>query len=722
MGLFFHKTKKKSDDGMQNGVYCDNERLRDYILDAKPSPGGLYPHELAMIFYASIGQIQYENPGFAGVFHYQLKVDYPVCLLYSLIERGYLRKSRFEENIDFFSTREMQQFVKEHGAKSSAKHAVLAETIRSNFSEKEIRSKFPQDYYVPTEKGREELDATNYTIMDAYKGWEENKGFAGLLKISDVTIRCPQITEISINTSEEKWVYSLMIDGYPSVIGARIVHLPKRSNLKVSVDGRKRFIVNDVDIIRILRRRKILIFESIKKESEHILEVIAIGYSIDEQKPLYTETINDYGVERGYISLPEFIEENTKSHNNSIRNGNQIDFYASVNDQIAYLLLKEYLAKLKDKIQVVELNNHFHDDPTQNIKISVLATDNDTRNLIHYLVSQRLLLPPAVFGISFSDIAVHFYYSRAINESTSATRKLYFEDHLDLRPNCDSLMEKIATYKGGLSTFESYFWRFPSQVYHSDIYRYYDSSNGYHNDKNWEYVKSHEYLLRSKYNKYLLDMKEMGLIPTRWVNELNLYFSIRSYFPDAIYQYRCDWLGLQSLDIFIPSKQVGIEYQGKQHYEAVDFFGGNQGLEDTKARDARKRQLCKENHVRLLTWDYNVEVQSDTVYDFLIDSRIALPEDLKRKEITTPIGKKTRQVETQRQRAHGKIYQYDKQFSVIGTYDTVVEASQKTGVGKTSINKALYGERLLAGECFWYRGEEPLKAIPNNWKERLEKK
>jgi hypothetical protein len=35
---------------MRSDVYCDNEQLRNLILDAKPSPGGLYPHELAIVF------------------------------------------------------------------------------------------------------------------------------------------------------------------------------------------------------------------------------------------------------------------------------------------------------------------------------------------------------------------------------------------------------------------------------------------------------------------------------------------------------------------------------------------------------------------------------------------------------------------------------------------------------------------------------------------------
>lgn len=57
--------------------------------------------------------------------------------------------------------------------------------------------------------------------------------------------------------------------------------------------------------------------------------------------------------------------------------------------------------------------------------------------------------------------------------------------------------------------------------------------------------------------------------------------------------------------MYIPSLSLGVEYQGKQHFEAVEFFGGKEGLENTKLRDARKRKLCEENGVRVMEWMYN---------------------------------------------------------------------------------------------------------------------
>ena len=60
------------------------------------------------------------------------------------------------------------------------------------------------------------------------------------------------------------------------------------------------------------------------------------------------------------------------------------------------------------------------------------------------------------------------------------------------------------------------------------------------------------------------------------------------------------WLGRQHLDIWIPELKIGIEYQGTQHDKPVEFFGGQKAFDENLKRDARKRQLCKENGVKLI--------------------------------------------------------------------------------------------------------------------------
>lgn len=98
---------------------------------------------------------------------------------------------------------------------------------------------------------------------------------------------------------------------------------------------------------------------------------------------------------------------------------------------------------------------------------------------------------------------------------------------------------------------------------------------------------------------------------SKWKSELQVYCITRYEYPDAVYQYHTSWLGLQSLDVFIPSLSVGIEYQGLQHYEPVAIFGGEDKFIETLERDERKRRLCKENGVKLIYWKYDEPINSE---------------------------------------------------------------------------------------------------------------
>ena len=66
------------------------------------------------------------------------------------------------------------------------------------------------------------------------------------------------------------------------------------------------------------------------------------------------------------------------------------------------------------------------------------------------------------------------------------------------------------------------------------------------------------------------------------------------------YQKRFKWLGKQSLDFYLPNYNVGIECQGRQHFEAVDYFGGNETFKQTLERDKRKKALCEKHGIKLL--------------------------------------------------------------------------------------------------------------------------
>ena len=123
----------------------------------------------------------------------------------------------------------------------------------------------------------------------------------------------------------------------------------------------------------------------------------------------------------------------------------------------------------------------------------------------------------------------------------------------------------------------------------------YEEKDGYRTD--WRLART----------KIRTQLTADGIIKPKWKHELTLFHAVRKRHQDTLYQYRPDWLGRQSLDLFIPSLQTAIEYQGIQHYRLVDFFGGEEALLQRQELDRQKRILCEENNVRLIEWPYGLE-------------------------------------------------------------------------------------------------------------------
>ena len=111
-----------------------------------------------------------------------------------------------------------------------------------------------------------------------------------------------------------------------------------------------------------------------------------------------------------------------------------------------------------------------------------------------------------------------------------------------------------------------------------------------------------------------------GIIKPKWKHELSLFHAVRKQHPDTLYQYRPDWLGRQSLDLYIPHLQTAVEYQGIQHFHPVEFFGGEEALAQRRELDRQKRLLCEENRVRLIEWPYLTEPTDENVKAMLLNT------------------------------------------------------------------------------------------------------
>lgn len=67
-----------------------------------------------------------------------------------------------------------------------------------------------------------------------------------------------------------------------------------------------------------------------------------------------------------------------------------------------------------------------------------------------------------------------------------------------------------------------------------------------------------------------------------------------------IRQQRFDWLGMKSLDFYLPDYNISIECQGEQHFKPVKHFGGYNRYIDTINRDLNKKKLCNDNGIEIV--------------------------------------------------------------------------------------------------------------------------
>ncbi len=108
---------------------------------------------------------------------------------------------------------------------------------------------------------------------------------------------------------------------------------------------------------------------------------------------------------------------------------------------------------------------------------------------------------------------------------------------------------------------------------------------------------------------------DLPLIGEKWISETQVFNLVKSILPEleVIQHARLQWLGMQSLDVYIPEYKVAIEYMGKQHYEPVKYFGGEENFQKTVLRDKQKAQLCKENGVQLFYIKYTEKIDIQAI-------------------------------------------------------------------------------------------------------------
>lgn len=126
------------------------------------------------------------------------------------------------------------------------------------------------------------------------------------------------------------------------------------------------------------------------------------------------------------------------------------------------------------------------------------------------------------------------------------------------------------------------------------------------------------YLKNNKFNDY----HRFNYIKpeNKWTTEELVFKLCKKIFKNnkVIYQHRPFFLksdvgGQMSYDVFISGLNIAIEYQGKQHFEPVEFFGGEQAYLRTVERDKIKRELSKKNGIQLIYVNYWEDINIETI-------------------------------------------------------------------------------------------------------------
>ena len=156
-------------------------------------------------------------------------------------------------------------------------------------------------------------------------------------------------------------------------------------------------------------------------------------------------------------------------------------------------------------------------------------------------------------------------------------------------------------------------------------------------DKGLPSEKSREKELRKKYNKSHRELKNTFINYTReefgfrkvgegWISETITFKIISQIYPyeEIIRHHRPDWLENLELDIYIPILDVGIEYQGQQHFKPIKAWGGEKALKGVQERDRRKMEICKKKGVTLIYINYTDPLTKSFITEILQENGLKI--------------------------------------------------------------------------------------------------
>ncbi len=365
-------------------------------------------------------------------------------------------------------------------------------------------------------------------------------------------------------------------------------------------------------------------------------------YSLIDDK-LYDTNDSSSKSDKAY----KFIDYNTNLYINSNKINNVIDktlqstlinitktnntlykkIYVSRNEKLSNKVLFKYLT---DNNRLVSIPNEFNDDKNEIYSAIIDRNDKTTISFIEYLseikkaddykfkvygINLNIIISTLFSNYEFKNKICELLEKEILNIENEKLKNNYinfiYNHYFDTNNTniqiCNKLKKKYNVDDLGL---------FLLLLYKYGEENVLDIPNVENKIINVEqYCTSVRYTCDSRENKELYDeiISSIDSNEIKWKSEHMLYKLLKSYFSDAVFQYRDTFLGQQSLDVYIPSLKIAFEYQGLQHYEPVEVFGGEEHFLKQQSNDKKKKSICRKKNIELIEWKYNEKIDKITL-------------------------------------------------------------------------------------------------------------
>lgn len=92
-----------------------------------------------------------------------------------------------------------------------------------------------------------------------------------------------------------------------------------------------------------------------------------------------------------------------------------------------------------------------------------------------------------------------------------------------------------------------------------------------------------------------------------WLNSHNILYQRQKVFDN------CKDKRVLPFDFYLSAYNICIEYQGIQHYEPIDYFGGQKSFESQVLRDNIKKEYCQKNNIILFEIPYYSDLDEELI-------------------------------------------------------------------------------------------------------------